>query len=136
MIFLDGTVLPELLLPDRRCSDEILLLVLKLEEPAAISALSLPYLYKVCAASGISVQTLQAIVERFHLVSSLSEDYEWASSLLTSGDSNQIDLSGVLQIAAAVRSGCRTFVTVDESRSALAAEHLPSSKLLHGLIDG
>lgn len=120
MVFIDANVLLELILPNRQRASSVATELNKLTEQAAISTLSVHLIMHFGRRERIHDSTLHKIIEQYAIVPLEAEDYKWACA-------NEIgkDFEDALQVSSALRAGCNSFMTLDQSLA----------KNYHGRID-
>lgn len=109
MIFLDTNILLEVVLTDRPHFKEVERFVAKISEETAVSLLTVHLVMYFGRKEQANDAFLHAVLNENKLIPLTQEDYEWATD-----NENGNDFEDALQIAAAVRSGCTTFVTLDK----------------------
>ncbi len=119
MVFLDTNILLEIILKDRTKRQQVEYFLATVDEPTAISMLSVHLILHFGRKEQIDDGLLRAIVAENELLSLTPEDYEWALA-----HEEHSDFEDALQMAVAVRAGCRTFVTLD-AKLAKAYHELP-----------
>ena len=108
MVFLDTSILLEIILKDRAKRLQAESFLKSIEEPTAISMLSVHLIMYFGRKAQINDEFLQGVINENELLDLAPEDYEWALI-----NEKRKDFEDALQMAIAVRAGCTTFVTLD-----------------------
>ncbi len=108
MILLDANIVLEVLLPNRAKQEKVAKLLLGLDSPTCITMLTVHLVFHFGRISQIPDELLQQAIDLHTVVALVPEDYQWARN-----HEQGRDFEDALQVAAAVRSGCSSFVTLD-----------------------
>ena len=112
MIFLDTNIILELILPGRKATSKVKKLLQSMQDPTAISTLSIHLIMHFGRQAKIPDSTLHKVIKSNSIISLESSDYKWAIE-----NEQMKDFEDALQMATATRSECETFVTLDKSLS-------------------
>ncbi len=110
MIFLDANIILEIVLKDRPHFEQAQKLLEAVDDDTAISMLSVHLIMHFGRKEHIDDALLENVIGENELLPISPEDYVWAVL-----NEQGRDFEDALQIAAAIRSGCDTFVTFDTS---------------------
>jgi len=110
MVFLDANVILEIVLKDRPRFKQAHEFLDSLSEDTAISLLTVHLLMHFGRKQDIADSILEKIIGENELLSVTPKDYVWASL----NEQNK-DFEDALQMATAIRNGCKQFATLDAS---------------------
>ena len=110
MVFLDADVLLEIILKDRPHVNQAKQFLEALDDDTAISLLTAHLIMHFGRKEHIVDGLLERVIGENELLAITPEDYIWAAK-----HEQGRDFEDALQIAAALRHGCDTFVTFDSS---------------------
>ena len=110
MVFLDTNILLEIILKNRSKCSQVENFLQTLTEYTAISMLSVHLIMYFGRKEQVSDDFLESIIKENTIFPISPEDYNWALS-----NEKGKDFEDALQIAVAIRSGSRTFVTLDRA---------------------
>jgi predicted nucleic acid-binding protein len=108
MVFLDASILLEIILRDRAKKLQVENFLQAVSEPTAISMLSVHLIMHFGRKEQASDEFLEGVIKENELLTLLPEDYEWATV-----NEKKKDFEDALQMAVAIRAMCETFVTLD-----------------------
>jgi predicted nucleic acid-binding protein len=117
MVFLDANVLLEIVLKDRPRLEQVLQFLETLNDDTAISILTVHLLMHFGRKQGITNELLENIIGENELLSITPEDYVWASL-----NEHGKDFEDALQVATAIRNGCKAFITFDAKLAKVYAQ--------------
>ena len=109
MVFLDTNIILEIILPNRPKQAKVIKYLQKLNEPTAISMLSVHLIKYFGRKAQIDDSLISAVILENELLPLTKNDYKWAEL-----NENQKDYEDALQIAVAINNGCDKFVTIDK----------------------
>ena len=110
MVFLDANILLEIILKNRTKMVKVESYLSSVNEPTAISMLSAHLIMYFGRKEKAENEFLEGVIEENELLALLPEDYEWAIK-----NEKRKDFEDALQLSIATRSGCNTFVTLDNN---------------------
>jgi predicted nucleic acid-binding protein len=108
MVFLDASVVLEIILKDRPHLEQAQQFLETLTDDTAISILTVHLLMYFGRKQGIADELLENVIGENELLSIAPEDYVWASL-----NERGKDFEDALQVATAIRNGCKSFITFD-----------------------
>lgn len=108
MVFLDANVVLEIILKDRPRLEQAQQFLESLTDDTAISILTVHLLMHFGRKQGITDELLEKVIGENELLSITPEDYIWASL-----NERGKDFEDALQVATAIRNGCKSFITFD-----------------------
>ncbi len=109
MVFLDANILLEIILRDRAKKDQVENYLTLVNEPTAISILSVHLIMYFGRKEKAEDKFLERTIRENEILTLLPEDYEWALK-----NEKRKDFEDALQVAVAVRTGCEKFITIDD----------------------
>jgi len=124
MVFLDANVVLEITLKDRPRFEQAQQFLETLTNDTAISILTVHLLMHFGRKQGIADELLENVIGENELLSITPEDYVWASL-----NERGKDFEDALQVATAIRNGCKSFITFDVTL-AKAYESCPIEMIL------
>lgn len=108
MVFLDTNILLEIILVDRPHYTQVERFLASIKEEAAISLLTAHLVMHFGRKEQAEDAFLHAVLGENKLIDLTPNDYKWAAN-----NEQGRDFEDALQLAAAIRSGCDLFVTLD-----------------------
>jgi len=108
MVFLDANVILEVTLKDKPRFEQAQQFLETLADDTAISILTVHLLMHFGRKQGIADELLEDVIGENELLAVTPEDYVWASL-----NERGKDFEDALQVATAIRSGCKSFITFD-----------------------
>lgn len=122
MIVLDANVVMEIL--DQRRQYQAVLKALAAHRhqnaPAALSTLTVSHVFYLAEKAHIPLDQAEALLASYKTFGVLPEDVAWALDHY-----KQDDFEDALQVAAALREGCTSFMTLDQSLAEKHRRYLP-----------
>lgn len=110
MIFLDANILLEIVLVDRPRYGQVKRLLEAMHEETAISMLTVHLVMHFGRKEEADDAFLHAVLNENKILALTHEDYQWAANY-----EQGRDFEDALQMAAAIRSHCNSFVTLDQN---------------------
>jgi len=106
MVLVDANVVLELVLPGRKRVDQVKECLLKYD--LGLTTLSVHLLFHFGRLASLDDELMHTLISAYHIIDLCEIDYTWARD-------NEIgkDFEDALQVAAAIRSGCTQFITLD-----------------------
>jgi predicted nucleic acid-binding protein len=117
-VFLDANIVLEVLLKSRPKTEKARQLLLNAEQ-TSISMLSVHLIFYFGAKAKIDKRMLENTIDTQNILDLTESDYNWAKRHCADGD-----LEDALQVAIAVRSRCKSFVTLDKSLAKNYQKHI------------
>lgn len=117
MVFLDANILLEIILKGRAKRLQVENFLAALSEPTAISMLSVHLIMHFGRAERANDEFLEDVIRENELLTLIPEDFVWALV-----NEKKKDFEDALQMAVAVRTGCKAFVTLDNNLAKAYAE--------------
>lgn len=119
MVFLDTNILLEIILKDRPKRLQVESFLKAVDEPTAISMLSVHLIMHFGRKTKTNDDLLRGFISENEILSLMPEDYGWALA-----NEQKKDFEDALQMSVAIRADCSSFVTLD-SKLAKAYTGLP-----------
>jgi predicted nucleic acid-binding protein len=117
MVFLDTNIILEITLKDRAKFQQVKSFLEKVDDTTAISMLSVHLIMHFGRKEKADDTYLEGIIDQNVLLALTPDDYQWAKS-----NEHRKDFENALQLAVAIRTGCETFVTLDQELAKAYAE--------------
>lgn len=118
-VFLDANILLELSMGRaRKAKVEENILSLPPEDILTVSILSVDILFYYVEKEKRDKTEAYAFVENYRIADMNPADYDWAKA------NDQGDFEDALQVACALRHGCKKFLTLDERLAAVHRKHI------------
>lgn len=108
MTFVEANVLLELLLPGRKNTLAAKEALAKTTE-TAITTLTIHLLYHFCRKADVDDQLVRNLIAESEVIDLRASDYYWARD-----NEKGRGFEDALQVAAAIRSDCEQFITIDQ----------------------
>lgn len=108
MVFLDVNIILEVLLHNRLRDEAVARALSTIDQPMAVSMLTVHLVWYFGRKDGVSDATLTKVLRPYEILSLEADDYAWALA-----NEQGRDFEDALQVAAALRAGCDTFMTLD-----------------------
>lgn len=110
MVFLDTNIILEITLKNRAKFQQVKDFLEKLDDATAISMLSVHLIMHFGRKEKEEDAYLNGIIDQNVLLALTAEDYQWAKF-----NEHGKDFEDALQLAVATRTGCDSFVTLDQN---------------------
>ena len=118
MVFLDANIILELIL--ERQKFQAVENIIRATDDHAISMLTVHLIMYFGIKNGVNAETLYGFIGGYKVLDISQSDYRWAKKYCHGSD-----FEDALQVACAVRSGAKQFITLDKTLANLYKKSIP-----------